>query len=648
MNSLLPALPIIENIPYATKLIHGRYKYPVTITKKADRLWFSFGFNKGIMEEIKSMEGHKWHGFETPPIKQWSVVDSAHNRFRILFMEGKNPYAFYDKPLIEASTRRPTYEHQIELFRHMITRLYCIVSSEMGTGKTLAVIEAIEWLYANNDIRSWFYVAPKSALTAVQLEFEKWRSLIQPQFYTYDALRELVKNWPAGMAPPNGIVYDESSRVKTPTSQRSEAAKHMAHAIRQEHGVHGAVILMSGTPAPKSPLDWFNQCQIACPGFLREGTYEKFRRRLAVMAEGQNDAGQVFSKLVTWKDDSTKCDTCGKPKEDFIHDPINMIETDYHEFKPATNEVQNLYKRMKGLVIVKFKKDCLSLPDKQYRIVTCTPTPSIINAARIITARNESVIKTMTLLRELSDGFQYESQEVGVQVCPLCAGKRTRLDWKFVGPDDLYEEMVDLREAGQEIPSEYFEQVEMACSNCNGLGEVAKYVREAVQVPCPKEDALREIIDEHDDVGRLVTYAGFTGSIERVVAIYLKARWDVIRVDGRGWWSNVPGKAKDLIKRFQYEQETYPRLAFVGQPAAAGMGLTLTASPSIVYYSNDFNGESRSQSEDRIHRPGMDLNRGATIIDLIHLPTDQVVLDNLKRKRKLELITMGEFQAALN
>jgi len=48
------------------------------------------------------------------------------------------------------------------------------------------------------------------------------------------------------------------------------------------------------------------------------------------------------------------------------------------------------------------------------------------------------------------------------------------------------------------------------------------------------------------------------------------------------------------------------------------------------------------QAEDRFHRAGMDTNRGATIIDLIHLSTDKLVLDNLKKKKKLQSLTMGD------
>jgi len=43
----------------------------------------------------------------------------------------------------------------------------------------------------------------------------------------------------------------------------------------------------------------------------------------------------------------------------------------------------------------------------------------------------------------------------------------------------------------------------------------------------------------------------------------------------------------------------------------------------------------------------MDQNRGANIIDLIHLPTDKVVLDNLKKKRELQALSMGDLQEVL-
>ena len=70
-------------------------------------------------------------------------------------------------------------------------------------------------------------------------------------------------------------------------------------------------------------------------------------------------------------------------------------------------------------------------------------------------------------------------------------------------------------------------------------------------------------------------------------------------------------------------------------------------SPGAVFYSNSFSGEDRMQAEDRIHRIGMDENRGATIYDLIHLGTDDLVLQNLMKKKRLQDLTLGELDSLL-
>ncbi len=624
-------------------LIANKYKVPVKIRKNHQRLWFSFGFNKPLMAEVKIMEGAKWHGFEDPPIKKWSVADSVRNRYRICFLQGLNPQKWYDQEIKQITTKRPSYNHQTDLLRHGYTYHYGIWASETGTGKTLAAIELIE----ASGFRDCFYVAPKSALNATKLEFEKWQSKVMPTFMTYDGLRGLMEKWESGNRPPPIVIFDEASRLKNHAAKRTMAAQHLANAIRDEWGYDGYVILMSGTPAPKSPVDWWSLCEIAMPGFLREGSPAKFRDRLAIMGEGSNDAGQVFAKLLAWKDDNSKCDKCGKPKIDLDHDPINMTERWFHEFVPCVNEVEKLYRRMSGVVEVKLKKNCLELPDKIYKIIDCKPNESIINAAKILMASGHSVVKTLTLLRELSDGFQYQAIDIGTEQCPLCNGARTVEEFAYVGPDEDYERIMEAQYNGQNVPPGSFEKVTQACKYCSGSGEVTKYARESVQIPCPKEEALSDIIDQHDEIGRLVCYAGFTGSVDRCVSTFIKEKWEVIRVDGRGWSSSIPGTAQDLLRIFMYDFENHPKLAFVAQPGAAGMGLNLTVSPTIVFYSNDFNGESRTQAEDRIHRIGMDKNRGATIIDLFHLPTDAKVLENLRKKKRLQDITLGEFKTAL-
>ena len=77
------------------------------------------------------------------------------------------------------------------------------------------------------------------------------------------------------------------------------------------------------------------------------------------------------------------------------------------------------------------------------------------------------------------------------------------------------------------------------------------------------------------------------------------------------------------------------------------MALTLTAAVCAVFYSNDFEGESREQGEDRIHRIGMDLNLGATIIDIQNLGTDGYTRERLMTKRGMSGLTISQVRTAL-
>lgn len=663
---------LVDNFPYETKLRSGDYKVPVTLTLKGKRVFFKFGFNKKLMEEVKLMEGAKWHGYdETNPVKQWSVANSFRNHFQISFLEGKNPYAPYDRELISWESKGRLvgdkiiypYAHQQEFTRHILTRHYCHGSCEMGTGKTLACIEAME----ESGFKDWWWLGPKSALYAVEVEFSKWSAKFLPKFVTYDGLKRIIVEWVSGRKPPKGVIFDESHKLKNITSQRSQAAFHLANAIREEWGPEGFVVLMSGSPAPKSPPDWWSQCEIACPGFLKEGTVEKFKNSIGIIVSKENMiTGGVYPHLVTWLDDEKKCKTCGQLEDNPDHDIASQLEEGFHMFTPSVNEVGRLYKRMKGLTLVKFKKDCTDLPEKQYRVIRCKPSIDTLRAAKLLTAMKKHAATTLTLLRELSDGFQYEDVACGEATCTLCGGTRTRILPKYIGPE-INEKLINQLGLNEEVakyegdytdlenviidPSRFpdlYKMEEQACPLCDGIGTIVKTAKEAKEVPCPKEDALKELLDEHDDVGRIVIYAGFSGSIDRIVKICTAEKWYVIKADGRGWVSDLPGKPTQLINHFQNGQEAFPRVAFIGHPGAAGTGLTLTASPSIVYYSNDFNADSRIQSEDRIHRPGMDHARGATIIDIFHLPTDEYVYANLMKKRKLQDLSLGEFSSLLD
>lgn len=656
-----------------TALMGERTYVNVTCKEDGDRIVIKFPFNRTLLKEIKAFEGSRWH----PEDKTWSIKDSQRNRFQLAFLAGWNPYAPYDKPLVEfIPNRSKLFAHQVDLTQHIITYRQVLLAAEMGTGKTLSIIEAMEWVRTRIGWDDWIYVGPKSALASVSLEFRKWGTTIRPKFLTYDGLKKLIETWKSGEAAPHGVVFDESSRIKTPTAQRSVAALHLANSIREEYGNDGFVVLMSGSPAPKSPADWWFQCEVAQPGYIREGTPDKFKARLGLIVQKENGiTGGTYPHLITWLDDERKCAKCGQFREDPIHDLALMVDSDVHAWEKSKNEVSYLYERMNGLVIVKFKKDCMDLPEKQYREIQCRPSQEALNGAKLVLASATTTISGLTLLRELSDGFQYHEEIVGQETCSRCQGGKTITRLAPI-KDDLCDECGEkedhpshqdgeglehfyqppqpgipgVQEANVRPWQEYEEEI-AACPVCSGRGQVNRVNRKTIMVPCPKEDVLLDILDSHDDDGRLVTYGGFTGSVDRICSILQKAKWQYIRVDGRGWDTsciNLRGrKPEDMLEAFQDPKKEIERLCFVGQPSAAGMGLTLTAACELVYYSNDFNAESRIQSEDRIHRAGMDVNRGALITDILHLPTDKTVLDNLKKKRKLQDMSLGEYRDAM-
>ena len=80
---------------------------------------------------------------------------------------------------------------------------------------------------------------------------------------------------------------------------------------------------------------------------------------------------------------------------------------------------------------------------------------------------------------------------------------------------------------------------------------------------------------------------------------------------------------------------------FVGNPQTGGMGITLTASSTVIYYSNTYNLEDRIQSEDRAHRIGQ--TNKVTYIDLICPNTvDEKIVNSLRNKKSVASNVLGD------
>jgi len=643
------------------KVQAGNYWRPMTLRVKGSRIYCHFKYNKILIEEIKSMEGAKWHGYdEENPRKVWSIKNSPRNWFNIKYLTGGNPYENYEKPYINFETARPLYEHQKRMTSHILTTHSGIWAAEMGTGKTLSFIEVIDYVYnierfvkSNDEV---WYVGPKAGVRAVGRELIKWDSKIRPRMFSYEGMTKELKGWTNLRPVPKIVCFDESSKIKSPNAQRSQAALALSNHIRELYKKEGYIIEMSGTPAPKDPTDWWHQCEVACPGFLKEGSIGAFKKRLCLIEQRESlITGGSYPHVVTWFDSAEKCAKCGQLKDDAIHWDDQSVfgnNPEIHKFISSINEVAKLYERMRGLVIVVFKKDCLELPDKRYEIINIKPTVDLLRAAKLVKKMATRTVDALNLMRELSDGFQYKQNKTGEKPCSLCGGKKTTLQPKADDSENLYEKPTT------NLPPENasIELEEGPCPTCGGTGLEPIYERETSEVGTPKDDVFIDELDAVEDIGRYVVWGGFHGTVDRLVRIAHQQGWSTLRVDGRGYLGqdaeNNPLDADELLsamdlshRDFENLKTKYPKVCFIGHPEAGGMALTLTASPIELFFSNSFKGEARIQAEDRCHRIGMDLNRGLIIKDLFLLPADEYVYNNLKKKRELQSVSLGEFKA---
>jgi SNF2 family DNA or RNA helicase len=153
--------------------------------------------------------------------------------------------------------------------------------------------------------------------------------------------------------------------------------------------------------------------------------------------------------------------------------------------------------------------------------------------------------------------------------------------------------------------------------------------------PSRRMDALEEITEEHD--GKAIIWSRFRYDIIQITEMLNKKY-------GKGSAASYFGDTSDDDRAtavLNFQNPNHPLRFFVGNPATAGYGLTLTEANLVVYYANDFNLETRIQSEDRAHRIGQRNN--VTYVDLISEGTlDEKIVESLRNKINIGAKVLGE------
>lgn len=160
-----------------------------------------------------------------------------------------------------------------------------------------------------------------------------------------------------------------------------------------------------------------------------------------------------------------------------------------------------------------------------------------------------------------------------------------------------------------------------------------------------KLNALEDILHDYVAEGKkkLVIFARFLPEIHEIEKLCEKvlskngmksvAIYGEIKKEARG----------DIVKQFQTDPKT---MVIVGQIDTLGVGVTLTAADTCVYYSVNFNYATYDQSLSRIHRIGQ--KHPCTYIHLIAEKTiDETVLQALAKKEDLAKTIVDNWRAVL-
>ena len=154
-----------------------------------------------------------------------------------------------------------------------------------------------------------------------------------------------------------------------------------------------------------------------------------------------------------------------------------------------------------------------------------------------------------------------------------------------------------------------------------GYGEGA-----ILQVSTAKFDLLRETVNDILEAGKkVVVFARFIPEIQAIIGFLENANighaciMGAVKMEARG----------EEVRRFQQNQECR---VFVAQIQTAGLGITLTAADTAIFYSLDYSFANYDQCRARIHRPGQ--KNACTYVHLVAEGTvDEKIMKALKKKK---------------
>lgn len=152
-----------------------------------------------------------------------------------------------------------------------------------------------------------------------------------------------------------------------------------------------------------------------------------------------------------------------------------------------------------------------------------------------------------------------------------------------------------------------------------------------------KLDVLMELLTDLPHLSKVIIWARFRAEI----ALISETIDDKFGPDAWVPFHGGVSTRERKMGRLAFQDPGSPVRFFIGQTETGGMGITLTAANTVIYYSNSFSLESRLQSEDRAHRIGQE--KTVTYVDMVARKTlDVKVLTALRSKKNLADLITGD------
>jgi SNF2 family DNA or RNA helicase len=162
----------------------------------------------------------------------------------------------------------------------------CFIADEMGLGKSVQAAATIELLASRGeDVFPGAVICPPNLVLNWQAEWWKFFPNRNVQIVTnrkdfptdYDIVvigYSNITTWVRQLSSHKSYIFDESHYCKTPTAQRTKAAKRLARSA----GVEAPIMLLTGTPVTNRPAEYAAQLDIIGQIDKFGGTWGFYRR----------------------------------------------------------------------------------------------------------------------------------------------------------------------------------------------------------------------------------------------------------------------------------------------------------------------------------------------------------------------------------